>query len=102
MAELWRRAVDVVHAFLTGFAAPPLQADIDTVLGVDGLVAFTPVFSASCSGLFTSFSDVVEHRARRAGAELAGAMVARGPARPVDTVGRSLPFEQLLADVPAG
>ncbi|MHC5558030.1 FMN reductase [Kocuria sp. U4B] len=161
VVELRERAVDIAHAFVTGFPAPALQDALGTVLDADGLVAVTPVFSASYSGLFKSFFDVVEHRAlagkpalagatggterhslvlehavrplfsylglqtaptavyaapddwgrgrgpegalqeraRRAGTELAELMLRRGPARRADTVGESLPFEQLLANV---
>jgi FMN reductase len=36
---------------------------LDTVSGADGLIAVTPIFSASYSGLFKSFFDVLEQDA---------------------------------------
>ena len=33
---------------------------VDTVVGADGLIAVTPIFSASYSGLFKTFFDVLE------------------------------------------
>ncbi len=37
-----------------------MQATIDTVNGSDGLIAVTPIFSASYSGLFKLFFDVID------------------------------------------
>jgi FMN reductase len=55
---------DLAHALtdnlLTGFPTAALKAAIDTVHRADGLVAVTPVFSASYSGLFKTFFDVLE------------------------------------------
>lgn len=53
-------AQDLTNNLLTGFPAPRLQAVIDAVLAADGLIAVTPIFSASFSGLFKVFFDVVE------------------------------------------
>jgi FMN reductase len=33
---------------------------VDTVVGADGLIAVTPIFSASYSGLFKTFFDVLD------------------------------------------
>lgn len=60
VVELRERARDLADHLLTGFANQPLQAAIDTVTGADGLVVVTPVFSASYSGLFKTFFDVLE------------------------------------------
>jgi FMN reductase len=60
MVELRDRAHDITNAVLTGFAAPDLQADLDAVRAADGLIAVTPTFNASYSGLFKSFFDVLE------------------------------------------
>ena len=58
--ELREHAQDLVNHLLTGFPSPGLQAAIDAVLGADGLIAVSPIFSASYSGLFKLFFDVVE------------------------------------------
>jgi FMN reductase len=57
--ELRGLAHDIVNNLLTGFPATPLRAAIETVSGADGLIAVTPTFSASYSGLFKSFFDVI-------------------------------------------
>ncbi|KUN08705.1 oxidoreductase [Streptomyces yokosukanensis] len=53
-------AVEIAHAFTNGFPAKALAAAQDAVAGADGLIVVTPVFSASCSGLFKSFFDVLD------------------------------------------
>ena len=58
--ELREHARDLADNLLTGFANKPLQAAIDTVTGADGLIAVTPIFSASYSGLFKTFVDVLD------------------------------------------
>jgi FMN reductase len=58
--ELREHARDLADDLLTGFANKPLQAAIDTVTGADGLIAVTPIFSASYSGLFKTFVDVLD------------------------------------------
>ena len=45
---------------LTGFASGALADAVATVRRADGLVAVTPVFSASYCGLFKTFFDVLE------------------------------------------
>jgi FMN reductase len=60
VVELREHAQDLTNNLLTGFPSPRLQAAIDTVLDADGLIAATPVFNASYSGLFKLFFDVVE------------------------------------------
>jgi FMN reductase len=58
--ELREHAQDLTNNLLTGFPSPRLQAAIDAVLKADGLVAVTPIFSASYSGLFKMFFDVID------------------------------------------
>lgn len=58
--ELRPLAHQITDNLLTGFAAPELQRALDAVAGADGLIAVTPVFTASFSGLFKSFFDVVD------------------------------------------
>jgi FMN reductase len=60
VVELREHARDLADHLTTGFASPSLQAALDTVVGADAVVAVTPVFSASYSGLFKSFFDVVD------------------------------------------
>ena len=61
--ELRDHAHDVVNNMLTGFPAAGLKTAIDAVAGADGLIAVTPIFNASYSGLFKSFFDVFEDSA---------------------------------------
>ncbi len=58
--ELREHAHDLTNNLLSGFPSPRLQAAIDTVLVADGLVAVSPIFSASYSGLFKMFFDVID------------------------------------------
>lgn len=60
VVELREHAQDLTNHLLTGFASPRLQETLDAVLAADGLVAVTPIFSASYSGLFKLFFDLVE------------------------------------------
>ncbi len=57
--ELREHASEITNNMLTGFAAPSLQRVIDAVTSADVLVAVTPVFTASVSGLFKSFLDIL-------------------------------------------
>ncbi|NSC21367.1 oxidoreductase [Streptomyces albus subsp. chlorinus] len=58
--ELRDVATGIAHNFTTGFAGGALRDGIERVTEADGLIAVTPVFSASYSGLFKSFFDVIE------------------------------------------
>lgn len=58
--ELRDLAHELTDHLLTGFPAPALAAAITAVREADGIVAVTPVFSASYSGLFKTFFDVLE------------------------------------------
>lgn len=58
--ELRDLAHDLTDNLLTGFPGPRLAEAVDAVRRADGLVAVTPVFSASYSGLFKTFFDVLE------------------------------------------
>ena len=60
VVELRTHARDLADDLVTGFANESLRAAIDTVVGADGLIAVTPVFSASYSGLFKTFFDVLD------------------------------------------
>ncbi|MGN9842757.1 FMN reductase [Nonomuraea sp. H19] len=61
--ELRELAVDVANAFVTGFPNTRLRDAIEAVTEADGLIAVTPIFSGSYSGLFKSFFDVVDNTA---------------------------------------
>jgi FMN reductase len=58
--ELRDHAHDIVNNLLTGFPSESLREVVDAVTGADGLVAVTPIFNASYSGLFKSFFDVLD------------------------------------------
>src|SRR5262245_41023091 len=58
--ELRDLATDIAHHLVTGFPPPALREAIEAVTGADGLIAVSPIFSASYSGLFKSFFDVVD------------------------------------------
>jgi FMN reductase len=60
VVELRDHARDLADNLTTGFANTSLQAAIDTVVGADAVIAVTPVFSASYSGLFKTFFDVLD------------------------------------------
>ncbi|WP_028277637.1 FMN reductase [Arthrobacter sp. I3] len=71
--ELRDLAVDIANNFVTGYAAPRLAEVIAGVEASDGLIAVSPVFSASYSGLFKSFIDVLDPKALEGKAVLIGA-----------------------------
>ncbi|MEU8689919.1 FMN reductase [Streptomyces sp. NPDC048665] len=58
--ELRPLAVAIANNLVTGFPPPQLADAIEAVTGADGLVTVTPVFSASYSGLFKSFFDLID------------------------------------------
>ncbi|SNX63125.1 MsuE subfamily FMN reductase [Streptomyces sp. TLI_55] len=60
VVELRELAVEIAHFFTNGFPGKALAAAQEAVAGADGLIAVTPVFSASYSGLFKSFFDVLD------------------------------------------
>lgn len=60
VVELRDYAVDITNNMLTGFASPRLEEAIEKVTTADGLIAVTPVFTTSYSGLFKSFVDVLD------------------------------------------
>lgn len=58
--ELRDLAHELTDPLLTGFPGPNLSRAIEQVRSADGLIAVTPVFSASYSGLFKNFFDVLD------------------------------------------
>jgi FMN reductase len=58
--ELRELAHDITNNLLTGFPSAALGQAITAVTTADGVIAVTPVFSASFSGLFKSFFDIID------------------------------------------
>jgi FMN reductase len=58
--ELRDLAHDIMNNLLAGFPSPALRAAIEQVEGADGLIAVTPLYNGSYSGLFKSFFDVLD------------------------------------------
>lgn len=63
VVEVRELATAIANHLVTGFPSPDLADAIEAVTGADGLIAVTPVFSASYSGLFKSFFDLIDHTA---------------------------------------
>jgi len=61
--ELRELAHDVTNNLLTGFASPKLQDALDALAEADGLIAVSPIFTSSYSGLFKSFVDIIDTQA---------------------------------------
>lgn len=53
-------ARDIADNLVTGFPSARLREVVDAVVGADAVIAVTPTFNASYSGLFKSFVDVLE------------------------------------------
>jgi FMN reductase len=60
VVELREHARDLADSLVTGFPNTSLRRALETVTGADALIAVTPVFAASYSGLFKTFFDVVD------------------------------------------
>lgn len=63
LVELRGIARDVTDALLTRVPSPALQTALDAVAAADAVIAVSPVFSGSYSGLFKSFFDVLDPEA---------------------------------------
>ena len=63
VVELRTYAHDLADALLDGVPGPNLHPAVTAVSGADGLIAVTPIFSASYSGLFKAFFDVLDRNA---------------------------------------
>lgn len=61
--DLREIAHDIMNHMLTGFPSPRLEEVIDSVTAADGLIAVTPIFTTSYSGLFKSFFDILDNTA---------------------------------------
>jgi FMN reductase len=73
VVELRDVAHDITNNLLAGFASPSLEAAIASVTGADGVIAVTPVYTTSYSGLFKSFIDILDPQALSAMPVLLGA-----------------------------
>ncbi|WP_194422249.1 FMN reductase [Microbacterium abyssi] len=60
LIELRDLAHDITNNLLTGFAPAELESALNSVYSADALIAVTPIFSTSYSGLFKSFIDVLD------------------------------------------
>lgn len=58
--ELREYAHDLTNHLLSGFPSPSLGEAIEAVTTADGLITVSPIFTASYSGLFKTFFDVVD------------------------------------------
>lgn len=58
--ELRPLATPVSHHLLSGFPSPALGDALAQVSSADALIAVSPIFSASYSGLFKSFFDLLD------------------------------------------
>src|ERR1700754_1311993 len=57
--ELRRVGRAIMDTMVTGFGTSDLESVFETVADADGVIAVTPAFNASFSGLFKSFFDVL-------------------------------------------
>ena len=78
VVELRELAHDLADHLLTGFPSDALRRAQETVIGADGLIAVTPIFSASYSGLFKTFVDVLDRDAMDGKPVLLGATAGTG------------------------
>ena len=63
VVELRELAHAIADNLVTGFPGAALRTAVEAVTGADAVIAVTPVFSASYSGLFKSFFDVLDNTA---------------------------------------
>ncbi|MER6450856.1 CE1759 family FMN reductase [Streptomyces venezuelae] len=73
VVELRELATEIAQHLVTGFPPARLATALDTVAAADGLIAVTPVFAASYSGLFKSFFDLIDKDALTGTPVLVGA-----------------------------
>ncbi|WP_327138414.1 NAD(P)H-dependent oxidoreductase [Streptomyces sp. NBC_01340] len=60
VVEARDHAHDLVNHLMAGYPSPELQGVLDFVAKADGLIAVTPTFNASYSGLFKLFFDCLD------------------------------------------
>jgi FMN reductase len=60
VVELREYARELANSLVTGFPSSRLAELVERVIAADALIAVTPIFSASYSGLFKMFFDVLQ------------------------------------------
>jgi FMN reductase len=60
VVELREYARELANSLVTGFPSSHLAEVVERVIAADALIAVTPIFSASYSGLFKMFFDVLQ------------------------------------------
>ena len=63
--ELREHAHDLANTLLTGFATGGVREALDSLATADAVIAVTPVYQGSYSGLFKTFFDVVDRESLR-------------------------------------
>ncbi|NIK55138.1 CE1759 family FMN reductase [Kribbella shirazensis] len=63
LIEVRDHAHDLTNNLLTGFPSATLRTVLETVAAADALIVVSPTFSASYSGLFKMFFDVLDDQA---------------------------------------
>jgi FMN reductase len=63
VVDLREHATAIAHHMVTGFPGTELRGALEALYEADGVIAVTPVFSGSYSGLFKSFFDVADRDA---------------------------------------
>jgi FMN reductase len=63
VVELREHARALADNLVTGFPSGALRAAVEAVTSADGVVAVTPVYSGSYSGLFKTFFDLLDEEA---------------------------------------
>jgi FMN reductase len=63
LIEVRDHAHDLTNNLLTGFPSESLRGVLETVTAADALIVVSPTFSASYSGLFKMFFDVLDDKA---------------------------------------
>lgn len=63
VVELRDHGHAIIDAMLTGFPTGDLARDIETITQADGVIAVTPLFTTTYSGLFKLFLDILDKEA---------------------------------------
>lgn len=63
VVELRDHGHAIIDAMLTGFPTGDLARDIETITQADGVIAVTPLFTTTYSGLFKLFVDILDKEA---------------------------------------